>query len=314
MDYAHNEVRLALSNATDIATAPGLFDGIAGGEAVVVNGAHLLVVSRTGGVTELGRLAGQPEWSGPGTVAVRPDLGEWVYTLVNGNTWTSEIHIGTPAGDNVLETVSSPDGGDFYQAFTWNRSGAYLVKQGTGLGGAGPFLEYHFPLLKLDTGTGRITAVSPQCIAEQVLDDGTMLCRNGTGGIDVRSPSGATHTIQIATAPSGLNAAFARLTVSPDGTRLIAARDGSQDPVVSYQMVTAPLTASGVAVFGPLNYWPDTWLPDGRIVADHYCVPSDFGGAPCDSSLDATYYFSSDGTSRTLFYKLAGGSSVVANI
>ena len=314
MDYAHNQVRLALADATDIAMVSGQFDAVVPGQVVVLSGQNLYAISRTGYVTGIGHLAGVPQSSGPGTVAVRPDAGAWLYTLVNPNNWSTEIRLGTAAGDSVLETVASPDGGDFYQPFTWNASGVYLVKQGTGLGGAGAFLEYHFPLARLDIASGRITTVSPTCLAEQVLDDGTMLCRNGTGGLDVRSPSGATHTIQIATASSGLDGVFARLTTSPDQTRVIAVRDASKDPVVNYQMATAPLTASSATVFGPVDYQPDTWLPDGRVVADHVCVDASFGGGPCNPSLDGTYYFSADGTSRTLFYKLAGGSYVVANI
>lgn len=155
MDYVHNEVRLALPDATDIASAPGRFDGVVSGEAIVLNGQNLVAVSRTGVATKLGQLAGTPEWSGPGTVAVRSDLGAWMYTVVNGNTWSTDIHLGTAAGDRVLETVASPDGYEFYEPYAWHASGTYLVKQGTGLGGVGPFLEYHFPLARIDPSGGR---------------------------------------------------------------------------------------------------------------------------------------------------------------
>jgi hypothetical protein len=64
-------------------------------------------------------------------------------------------------------------------------------------------------------------------------------------------------------------------------------------------------------VFGPIDYVPDTWLPDGRVVADHQCWPSETDGGPCNASLDGTYIFSADGSSHSLFFKLANGASVV---
>ena len=46
--------------------------------------------------------------------------------------------------------------------------------------------------------------------------------------------------------------------------------------------------------------------------ADHFCWTMQGNGGRCDQSLDGTYIYSADGLTRTLFYKLAGGSSVVA--
>ncbi|HEX2681495.1 MAG TPA: hypothetical protein VHQ03_09405, partial [Candidatus Dormibacteraeota bacterium] len=66
--------------------------------------------------------------------------------------------------------------------------------------------------------------------------------------------------------------------------------------------------------FGPIDFIPDSWLPDGRIVADHSCLIPQMGGGPCDSSLDGTYIFTADGASRTLFFKLAPGVRVVGYI
>ncbi|HET7420072.1 MAG TPA: hypothetical protein VFL27_06795 [Candidatus Dormibacteraeota bacterium] len=312
-DYTHNQVRLALENATDIAAVTGQFDGIVGGEAIVSNGVSLLAVSRTGAVTRLGLLAGQPQWSGAGTVAVNPSLTQWIYTLTSFSDLTSQIHLGTRTSDSVIATVPSPDGYDFYQAFTWNTSGAYLVKQGTGLGGVGPFLEYHFPLAKINLSTGQVTVVSPTCVAEAVLDDGTLLCRTTTGGVEVRSPSGATHSIQLARGTSGADGIYSKLTLTSDQKHFAAARNGSADPsLVNYEIVAAELTSTTVGVFGPVDFLPDAWLPDGRLVADHYCWTFQQNGGPCDQSLDGTYFLSADGHSLTLFYKLAQGSSVVA--
>jgi hypothetical protein len=312
MDNTHNQVRLALLNATDIATVPGQFAGVVGDRAIVVNGSALLAVSPTGAVTKLGQLAGQVEWSGAGTVAVNPSLSQWFYTVLDFTNLTSRVHLGTATGDSVIATVPSPDGATFYQPFAWNASGAYMVKQATGLGGVGPFLEYHFPLARINLSTGQITDVSPTCVAERVLDDGTFLCRNTTGGLEVRAPSGSTHVIQIS---NGNAAIYSRLTVTTDQRHFVAARDGSNDPaLVNYQMAAGDLSASTVAVFGPADFFPDAWLPDGRLVADHLCWTFQQNGGPCDQSLDGTYVVSADGQTRTLFYKLAPGSAVVASI
>jgi len=312
-DYAHNQVRLAALNAVDTAAVTGQFDGVVSDHAIVLNGPSLVAISSAGTVETLGQLAGVPEWTGPGTVAVDPSLAQWIYTIPDSN-WATHIHLGTPTGDRVIATVASPDGYDFYQAFTWNASGAYLVKQGTGLGGVGPFLEYHFPLARLNVASGQVTMVSPTCIAELVLGDGTMLCRNTSpaGSVEVRSPSGPSHVIQVSTGSTASDGIYGRLSVSPDGKRLIADRNGSQDPQINFQMAVAALTASSATTFGNLDFWPDTWLPDGRVVADHFCWTMQGNGGACDQSLDGTYIYSADGLTRTLFYKLAGGSSVVA--
>jgi hypothetical protein len=313
-DYIHTQVRLALVDATDIAAVSGQFDGVAGGQAIVVNGLNLMAVSRSGVVTTLGQLAGHPEWNGPGSVAVNPSLSQWIYTLTD-TALTSYVHIGTPGRDSVLATVRSPDGYDFYEAFTWNASGAYLVKEGTGLGGVGPFLEYHFPLAKLDVSSGQITLVSPACTAEMVLDSGTFLCRNSTGGINVRPPSGTSHTIQLSKGTSGADAVYSKLTLTTDQRHVVAARNGSANPsLVNYQMVGADLSSTTASVFGPIDFFPDTWLSDGRLVADHMCWSFQGNGGPCDQSLDGTYFVSADGLSHTLFYKLAQGSVVVASM
>ena len=58
------------------------------------------------------------------------------------------------------------------------------------------------------------------------------------------------------------------------------------------------------------DHEPDTWLPDGRVVADHQCVDSRWGGGPCSASLDGTYIFSADRSSRVLFYRLKSGQVV----
>jgi hypothetical protein len=76
-------------------------------------------------------------------------------------------------------------------------------------------------------------------------------------------------------------------------------------------MAVADLAASSAHVLGPLDYVPETWLPDGRVVADHECLPVEWGAGPCDTKLDGTYIFSADGSTHSLFYKLVGGAYVV---
>ena len=102
--------------------------------------------------------------------------------------------------------------------------------------------------------------------------------------------------------------------MSSDHRRVVALRNGSADPVINYQMAVAALSSTAGVAFGSIDYAPDAWLPDGRVVAEHVCVPAYFGGGACDQGLDGTYLVSADGTSRTLFYKLAEGSYVVAYV
>ena len=84
--------------------------------------------------------------------------------------------------------------------------------------------------------------------------------------------------------------------------------------LVNYQMVAADLSSTNASVFGPIDFYPDAWLPDGRLVADHVCWTFQGDGGPCDASLDGTYIVSENGQSRTLFYKLAQSSFVVASM
>jgi len=310
-DYSRSEVRLARLDATRTAVVKGHYVGIAGGQVIVLNGTALQAINPNGTVTKLGQLTATPDFLGVGTVVVNPQLSQWLY-VTHDDASTTTIHLGAAASDSVIATLPSPDGNAFYPPFAWNPSGVYLVRQPIGLGGAGPFLEYHFPLVKFDLTTNRVTEVSPRCVAHQVLDDGTMICRslNLGGNVEIRSPSGHSNLIQIGRGGGGSGDAYVSVLVSPDHKRLIAGRNGAQDPVLNYQIAISDLTSSIASAFGPLDYLPDAWLPDGRVVADHKCAYSVWGGGPCDASLDGTYIFSPDGSSHTLFYKLASGAVV----
>ena len=309
-DPADSQVRLARLDATDTATTAGQFDGVVAGQAIVINGTSLMAMTAGGSVRTLGHLAAAPEYTGAGSVAVNPTLTQWVYTVwdTSGN---SAVHLGSPSGDQVLATLPSPDGNAYYESFAWNAAGVYMVQEATGLGGVGPFLEYHFPLGTLDLSSGKVALASPPCVADSVLDDGTLLCQNRTGGLEVRSPSGATHVIQLSTGTSAGEGVFSRLTLSPDQNRIVAARNGSSNPnLINYQMVVADLSSSSSSAWGPADFYPDTWLPDGRLVADHLCWTFQQNGGPCDPSLDGTYILSANGNTKTLFYKLVHGSVV----
>jgi hypothetical protein len=314
-DFTRVQVRLARIDATDTATVNGRYDGIVSDQVIVLDGTTLQALNRNGTVTKLGQLAATPDWVGVGTVAVNPQLSQWVYAI-RDNASNAAIHLGTPTSDRVIATLPSPDGNAYYQPFAWNASGVYMVRQPIGIGGAGPFLEYRFPLAKFNVTTGRVADVSPQCIVHQVLDDGTMICgRTNVGGqIEVRSPSGHSNLIQLAPGGGATADAYISVSVSPDHTRLIAGRNGSKDPVINYQIAMADLTSSSAHAFGPLDYVPDAWLPDGRVIADHRCAYVDWGGGPCNASLDGTYFLSTDGASQSLFFKLVGTAFVVGYV
>jgi hypothetical protein len=313
-DYSRGEVRLARLDAVDVETAKGQVQSMIGASVILLNGTCLQLMNR-GGVSTLSHLPAPPSGSGH-DVFLSPDLSltQWIYALVDTNQ-TSHIHLGTSSGDTVIADIPSPDGNASWVPFAWNASGIYLVRQPTGIGGAGPFIDFRFEIAKLDRSSGRLVAISPSCAAYRVFDDGTMVCRSSTpGNIEVRSPSGQSHLIQVTSGSTGTNVAYNRVTFSPNGKRVIVAHNGAKDPVINYEMAAADLSASTATSYGPMDYVPDIWLPDGRVVADHMCVYSGFGGGPCNQGLDATYVFSSDGTSHTLFYKLASGSQVVAYI
>jgi hypothetical protein len=314
-DYGRGEVRLARLDATRTATVNGQYDGIVGGKVIVLNGRTLELLSQNGTVRTLGQLAETPGWVGVGTVVVNPEMSQWLYAI-RDDASTAKIHLGTATGDRVVVTLPSPDGNAYYQPYAWNASGVYMVKEPVGIGGAGPFLEYDFPLAKFDLTSGHVTDFSPQCIAHEVLDDGTMICGqpNIGGRIEIRSPSGQSHLIRLAMGGGAADDAYIRVAVSPDHTRVMAGRNGSKKPVINYQTAMADLTSASAYAFGPLDYLPNAWLPDGRVVAEHQCAYSGWGGGPCDARRDGTYIFSANGSTHSLFYKLAPGASVVGYV
>jgi hypothetical protein len=304
-DYVKTEVRLARLDASDTATVKGDFQGIAGGQVILLNGRALMALGPDGTVKQLGQIVENPE-----SVVVKPDLSQWLYMAL-GSDGFYRIHLGSPGGDRVVETNPSPTQDQIFRPYAWNVTGTYVTREPLGLGGAGPFLEYHFPLAKLDLASGQVTDIAPSCVAYSVLDDGTMICGNRTAGtIELRPPTGSSSTIHLGTDTYS----FIRLVVSPDGKRVILGRNGANAPVINYQMAVADLTSANASAFGPIDYLPDTWLPDGRVVATHQCVISDWGGGPCNTSLDGTYFFSPDGTSHALFFKLASGVRVVGYV
>lgn len=182
-DYGLGEVRLARLDATRTATVKGQYAGIVGGKVIVLNGTTLELLSRNGTVKKLGVLAAKPDWVGVGTVVVNPQMSQWLYSI-HDNASTAKIHLGTATSDRVVATLPSPNGNAYYQTFAWNASGVYMVRQPIGIGGAGPFLEYDFPLAKFDLKSGHVTDLSPQCIVHGVLDDGTVICgQPSVGGL-----------------------------------------------------------------------------------------------------------------------------------
>ncbi len=313
-DVQGNQVRLARLDASDTARVAGKYEGVVNDHVIVLNGLILESLDRGGTVSKLGQVAPSLTVLDTGRVMVSPDLSRWIYTLTDSK-FTTHIHLGTAAGDTEIAALPPPDTETSYTGLVWNASGVYLTEQPTGLGGAGPFLDYRFNLAKFDLDSHKVTIVSPKCIVYAVLDDGTMICRPSfaDGRIEVRSPSGQSHFIQmtIGGAANTTDAfAYVKVAVSSDNKRVIAGRNGAKDPVINYQMAVADLTASSAAAFGPLDYLPDAWLPDGRVIATHVCAYAGWGGGPCSSSLDATYFFTADGSSHTLFFKLTHGAIV----
>ena len=223
-DVGASQVRLARLDATDTASITGQYDGVVDDQVVIVNGSQLEAVNKAGLITKLGLLAAVAGWFRDDTVVVSPDLSRWLYAIHDQSS-TAQIHLGTPSGDRTIATLQSPDGNAYYRPFAWNASGVYMVRQAVGIGGAGPFLDYEFALAKFDLNTGKVTDVSPACIAYGVLDDGTMICRLQTqGAVEVRTQSGSSHRLQIGTSGAGTNSAFFRVTISPDQKEHVVAR------------------------------------------------------------------------------------------
>src|SRR3989475_2988439 len=148
-DVQGNQVRLARLDARDTAKVAGSYQGIVNDHVILLNGRILESLDRSGTVRKLGELEPSLSLFDSGRVAVSPDLSHWIYTLTDAQ-FTTHIHLGTPTSDSEIAAVPAPATDTSYAAFTWNASGVYLTQQPTGLGGAGPFLEYRFSLAKFD--------------------------------------------------------------------------------------------------------------------------------------------------------------------
>jgi hypothetical protein len=316
LNFSAAEVRLLKLDSTVAVSVKGQYVGMVGATVIVLEGESLKALDRSGSVRQLGTVAGQAGWAA-GTVLVKPDLTQWIYVIHDAD-WTARVHLGTPTSDTVVATLRAPGVSSTYSPFAWNASGIYMVRQDIGLGGAGPFLEYQERLARFDLTRGTVADVSPDCRVYRVLDDGTMFCRplSSPGRIEVRSPSGHSSLIQLSRGASGYSndTAYIRVTVSDDGKRLMAGRNGSSDPMINYQIVTADLATSSVNAFATLDYLPDTWLPSGRVVADHWCAQGFGNTGACDASLNGTYVLSADGASHSLLFKLAGTAAVVGSV
>jgi hypothetical protein len=285
----------------------GEFIGVFDDEAVALNGLQLTAMGYDGKTTQVGLLAGAPS-DGANRIVLSPDLSQWLYTMTSDSpSLTAQVHVGSATGDRVVATIPSPNGNGIFAPYAWNSSGVYLVLQATGIGGAGPFLDYHFPLYRFDLGTGTVSQAEPACVAYDVLNSGAFICAlNPSGpqqrtGLEIRSSGAQDQTIPV-------QGPFAAVRLSTDATRLALVGLGGTSVDGEYQMKTARLTSPVLSDFGPPGYVPEAWLPDGRLVARQMCLVADNSPTACDaSSVGKTYIFSADGRSSTFFFKLGQG-------
>ncbi len=300
-------MRLVTLDASDVASTPGSFTSVTGGDVVVLDGTTLKTMAYDGTVQTIGHLVTVSGSASEGHLVVSPDRSQWLYSVDDYNTLDSAIHLGTASSDRVLTTLKSPDGNGLLVPFAWTANGPYLNLQATGIGGAGPFLAYYFPLWRFDLGTLQATPVSPRCPIVTFTTDGTAICR--TAGYTITAPGGPSHAVTV-------TGESAHVVVSPDGHRVALTRNGGSSTSVVYQMATFGIDESSAVDFGPPSFVPRAWLSDGRLVAAHECIDPGFQGAACDTSKDGTYIFSADGTSSTLFFRWPpqNDSGVVASL
>jgi hypothetical protein len=302
------QIRIARLDATDVGVMKGQFIGVFDDEAVALNGLQLTAMGYDGETTRLGTLAGAAAGTTPDRVVLSPDLSQWLYTTTSDSqSLTAQVHLGSATGDRIVATIPSPNGNGIFAPYVWNSSGVYLVLQAIGIGGAGPFLDYHFPLYRFDVGTGAVSQVEPACVAYEVLNSGAFICAlNPSGpqqrtGLEFRSSGAQDQTVQV-------QGPFAAVTLSPDASRLALVGLGGTSVDGEYQMKTARLTSPVLSDFGPPGYVPEAWLADGRLVARHMCLVASNAPTACDASNDGkTYIFAADGSRSTFFFKLGQG-------
>jgi hypothetical protein len=301
------QVRLARLDATDVGVMKGEFIGVFDDETVALNGLKLTAMGYDGQTTQLGTLAGAPA-SEAARVVLSPDLSQWLYTTTSDiQSLTAQVHLGSATGDRVVATIPSPNNNGVFAPYAWNASGVYLVLQATGIGGAGPFLDYRFPLYRFDVTTGVVSQVEPACTAYDVLRSGAFICGLGSSspqdrtGLDIRSPGGQDKMVRV-------DGPFAAVTLSLDESRLVLAGLGGTSADGEYQMRTVQLASPVLSDLGPPGYVPEAWLPDGRLVARQMCLVADSSPTACDPSNDGkTYIFTADGSSSTFFFRLGQG-------
>jgi hypothetical protein len=300
-------VRLARLDATDVGVMTGQFIGVFNDEAVALNGRQLTAMAYDGATTLLGLLAGAPA-AGAGGVVLSPNLSQWLYTMTSDSqSLTAQVHLGSATGDRVVATIPSPNGNGIFAPYAWNSSGVYLDLQATGIGGAGPFLDYHFPLYRFDVSTGAVSQVEPACVGYDVLNSGAFICAlnpsglQSSGGLEIRSSNAHDQIVEV-------KGPFAAVTLSPDASRLALVSLGGTSADSEYQIKAAQIKSLVLADFGPPGYVPEAWLPDGRLVAREMCLVASDSPTACDASNDGkTYVFAADGSRSTFFFRLGQG-------
>ena len=308
---ATDRVRLAGLDANDAGTMAGHFMGVFDDRAVALNGLVLTAMAYDGATTHLGTLVHAPSGF-TDQVVVSPDLSQWLYTTTSDTqSLTAQVHVGSASADHVVATLPSPDSNGIFAPYAWNSSGVYLILQATGIGGAGPFLDYHFPLYRFDVGTGAVSQVKPVCEAYDVLPSGALVCALSgggsqmTSGLTIRSAGTADRVVPV-------QGPFAGVKLSPDSSRLSLVGLGGTSADAEYQVRTTVLTTPVLSDFGPPGYVPAAWLPDGRMVTRKMCLVADNSPTACDAARDGeTYIVTADGSSSTLFFKFGEGVRVV---
>lgn len=306
---------------------------LAGGPkgAYFTSGYQLMLLDTHGTVSTLGTVAVAPAsnpsafqlGSGIDALAISPQGNQWAYvttttapnSILVAQVWLGGSNLTPHLLLNTTETTSSlpaefPQGFG-YSLLGWGRDGVVVAEIPSGVGGAGPFLDFNVDVFFVNPSTAAETPIAnvTNCPLSAFTSAGgygcALLASSGVGdqsvevglpGAQVKSFALPSNTIagNLAFDPTSAKVAYGQVNLNCTGCSGSMAVE-----LAAIQMEVGTIKTGSAHPLGPLGLTPAAWLPDGQIAATQYSV-----GPDGQSITSAVVLVSSAGTVTTLVSNL----------
>jgi len=282
---------------------------LAGGPkgAYFTSGYQLMLLDTHGTVSTLGSVAVAPAsnssafqlGSGIDALAISPQGNQWAFlstttapnSLLVAQVWLGGTNLTPHLLLNTTETSSSlpaefPQGFG-YSLLGWGRDGVVVAEIPSGVGGAGPFLDYNVDVFFVNPSTGAETPIAnvSNCPLSAFTSAGgygcALLASSGGGdqSIEVGLPGGQVKFFALPSNTIAGNVAFdptsAKVAYGQVNLNCAGCSGSMAVELAAIQMEVGTIKSGSAHPLGPLGLTPAAWLPDGRIAATQYSVAPD---------------------------------------